>query len=114
MVSSKRQKTGGRQKGTPNKATAAARAALAQFMDGNIGRLQGWLDKIERQKGALAAFNAYVGLLEYHLPKHSRIEAAIDDGNITVELRQFQRSVQWADGTPLYPHPLNRDRSGDG
>jgi len=58
--------------------------------------------------------NAYVGLLEYHLPKHSRIEAAIDDGNITVELRQFQRSVQWADGTPLYPHPLNRDRSGDG
>lgn len=107
-------KTGGRQKGTPNKATAAARDALAVFMDGNIGRLQGWLDKIERQKGALAAFNCYVSLLEYHMPKHQRIEAAIDDGNITVVLRQFQSSVQWADGTPLDPHLLNRDRSGDG
>ena len=110
----RRRKTGGRTKGTPNKATAAARAALAQFMDGNIGRLQGWLDKIERQKGALAAFNAYVGLLEYHLPKHQRIEATTKDGDIVVELRQFQRSIRWADGTPLDPHPLHRDRSGDG
>jgi len=110
----RKRKTGGRQKGTPNKATAAARAALAQFMDGNIGRLQGWLDKIERQKGALAAFSAYVSLLEYHLPKHQRIEATANDGDIVVELRQFQRGVQWADGTKLHPHPLHRDRSGDG
>jgi hypothetical protein len=106
-------KSAGRQKGTPNKARAAARDALAVFMDGNIGRSQGWLDKIERQKGALSGFNCYVSLLECHMPKHQRIEAAIVDGMITVVLKRFQSSVRWADGTPLDPHLLNRDRSGD-
>lgn len=109
----KRKKTGGRQKGTPNKATVAAREALAGFIDGNTYRLQEWLDRIAR-KDPKAAFRAYVSVLEFHLPKHQRIEATTKDGDIVVELRQFQRSVQWADGTPLYPHPLNRDRSGDG
>jgi len=102
-------KPAGRQKGTPNNATVAARDALAVFMDGNIGRPQGWLDQIERQKGAPSGFNCYVSLLEYHMPKHPRIEAAIDDGRITVVLRQFQSSVQWADGTKRDPYLLNRD-----
>ena len=109
----RRRKTGGRTKGTPNKATAAAREALAGFIDGNAYRLQGWLVRIAR-KDPQAAFRAYVSVLEFHLPKHQRIEATANDGDITVELRQFQRGVQWADGTKLHPHPLHRDRSGDG
>jgi hypothetical protein len=88
-------KTGGRQKGTPNKATAAARQTLAVFMDGNADRLQGWLDKIERQKGPLAAFQAYVSLMEFHLPKRQRI-AVESQGSVAV-------SLCWADGTPLTP-----------
>jgi len=37
----KGKKTGGRQAGTPNKATLAAREAIAAFVDGNADRLQG-------------------------------------------------------------------------
>ena len=39
-------KTGGRQAGTPNKATSAAREAIAQFVDGNAHRLTEWLDRV--------------------------------------------------------------------
>ncbi len=74
-----RQKSGGRQKGTPNKATTAAREALAVFMDGNIHRLQDWLEKIERYDGAQAAFRAYASLLEFHVPKRQRVEAVMAD-----------------------------------
>lgn len=67
------------------------------FMDGNVGRLQGWLDKIERQKGPLAAFNAYVSLLEFHLPKRQRIDCFDAANPVPISLR-------WADGTPLNDH----------
>lgn len=68
-------KTGGRRKGTPNKATVASREALAVFVDGNLDRLQTWLDEINATEGASAAFRAYVSLLEFHLPKMQRIES---------------------------------------
>jgi len=67
-------KTGGRRKGTPNKATAVSREALAVFVDGNVDRLQTWLDEIHAADGASAAFKAYVSVLEFHLPKMQRIE----------------------------------------
>jgi len=65
----KGKKTGGRQAGTPNKSTQAAREAIAAFMDGNADRLQGWLDEIAAEKGAQAAFDCFSTLLEYHVPK---------------------------------------------
>lgn len=74
-----REKSGGRQKGTPNKATTAAREALAVFMDGNIHRLQDWLENIEHNDGAQAAFRAYASLLEFHVPKRQRVEAVVVD-----------------------------------
>lgn len=39
----KRKKTGGRVAGTPNKATATAKEAIAMLADGMTGELQGWL-----------------------------------------------------------------------
>jgi hypothetical protein len=30
----------------PNKATAAVREAIAQFAEQNVGKLQGWLDRV--------------------------------------------------------------------
>ena len=39
-------KTGGRAPGTPNKATADARQAIAAFVDGNAHRLTEWLDQV--------------------------------------------------------------------
>lgn len=83
---------GGRAAGTPNKATAAAREAIARFVDGNADRLQGWLDEIHAEKGAEAAFSCFSSLLEYHVPKLQRTELTGKDGNnITVEIKQFVR-----------------------
>jgi hypothetical protein len=76
----KGKKTGGRQTGTPNKATAAAREAIARFVDGNADRLQGWLDEIHAEKGAQAAFDCFTSLLEYHVPKLQRSEVTGKDG----------------------------------
>ena len=71
---------GGSRKGSPNKATAAAREAIAAFVDGNADRLQGWLDEIHAEKGAEAAFSCFSSLLEYHVPKLQRTELTGKDG----------------------------------
>jgi hypothetical protein len=76
----KGKKTGGRQAGTPNKATLAAREAIATFVDGNADRLQGWLDDIAKEKGPQAAFDCFTALLEYHVPKLARTELTGQDG----------------------------------
>lgn len=80
MATKDGRKTGGRKKGTPNKATRQAREAIGAFVDGNSHRLQGWLDKIEKEDGALAAFKAFTDLLEFHVPKLSRAEITGEDG----------------------------------
>lgn len=68
----------------PGKATLAARAAIASFVDGNADRLQGWLDKIATEKGALEAFRAFTDLLEFHVPKLARTEVTGKDGGPVV------------------------------
>lgn len=74
----------GRPKGAQNKATGTAREAIAQFVDGNVERLNGWLDAIangeESEEGWLrkpdphGAFKAYMEVVEYHIPKLARTE----------------------------------------
>lgn len=63
----------GRPKGKQNKATKEARQAIAKFVDENSDRLQKWLDDIadEDPKGA---FDRFMSVVEYHVPKLSRIE----------------------------------------
>jgi hypothetical protein len=78
---------GGSRKGSPNKATAAAREAIAAFVDGNADRLQGWLDEIAAEKGAQAAFECFSTLLEYHVPKLARQEiTGKDNGPVKVQI----------------------------
>lgn len=64
----------GRPKGVPNKATADGRAAIAAFVDGNVERLNGLLDSIEKDNGAKAAFDSIMSVCEYHIPKLARKE----------------------------------------
>lgn len=80
----------GRRKGTPNKATADSRAAIALFVDRNTPRLQKWLDKIangvkrEQRKAnepeyvvdpnPVKAFELVQSMLEFHVPKMQRTE----------------------------------------
>jgi len=78
---------GGSRKGSPNKATQAAREAIAAFVDGNADRLQGWLDEIAREKGAQAAFDCFSTLLEYHVPKLARQEiTGENNGPVKVQI----------------------------
>lgn len=63
----------GRPKGIPNKATARAREAIAEFVDGNAHRLTEWLDRVA-EKDPAEAFKLYQSVIEYHIPKLQRTE----------------------------------------
>lgn len=66
-------KAGGRRKGVPNKATILAREAIADFVDGNAHRLAKWLDDIAVDNPK-DAFNAFMSVVEYHIPKLARTD----------------------------------------
>jgi hypothetical protein len=74
----------GRPKGVPNKATQEARQAIADFIDGNVDRLNGWLDAIAA-KDPEKAFNCFASIIEYHVPKLARSELTGKDGD-TIDL----------------------------
>lgn len=63
----------GRPKGLPNKSTQQAREAIGKFVDGNIERLQEWLDRIA-EKDPEKAFGLFQSVIEYHIPKLARTE----------------------------------------
>lgn len=75
-VEKSRKKTGGRVAGTPNKSTALAREAIARFVDGNSHKLQEWLDEIAMNEklGPKVAFDCFMQVAEYHVPKLARTE----------------------------------------
>lgn len=103
MANNTGKKFGGRQAGTPNKATLTARESIAAFVEGNVDRLHGWLDSIangvpkttiEAPDGTKtvtdwlvrpdpkAAYDAFMSVVEYHIPKLARTETKIE-GEIT-------------------------------
>jgi hypothetical protein len=79
-VETTRKKTGGRVAGVPNKSTALAREAIAKFVDGNSHKLQEWLDDIatNEKHGPKVAFDCFMQVAEYHVPKLARVEQVGD------------------------------------
>ena len=77
----------GRVKGTPNKVTAEARAAIAEFVGNNAHRLQTWLDAIAKNDPA-RAFALFQSMIEYHVPKLSHVDARTTE-TVIIELVQF-------------------------
>ena len=76
---------GGRPKGSPNKATAAVREAIAVFAEGNAHKLQEWLDDVAMGVGGnkpdpAKAADLYLRAIEYHIPKLARTELTGKDG----------------------------------
>ena len=87
----------GRRAGIPNKATADARRAIADFVDGNAHRLTEWLDQVAAGVKAqdpetgeekfvvppnpAKAFDMFQSVVEYHVPKLARMEVAGDKEN---------------------------------
>ena len=95
-------KTGGRVAGVPNKATSQAREAIAAFVEGNVDRLQGWLDDIANGKADAEgkfiiapnpekAYQMFKDVIEYHIPKLARTEQ-VGDANAPI-----QHVVKWSE-----------------
>ena len=80
----------GRPKGVPNKSTAMAREAIAQFVEGNAHKMQEWLEQVavgvrnDEDKFIVLpnpekAFGMLQSVMEYHLPKLARTEHTGDE-----------------------------------
>ena len=67
-----------RPKGSPNKATADVRAAIATFAAANVGNMGDWLNAIEDPAKKM---DLYLRAIEYHIPKLGRTELAGDPKN---------------------------------
>lgn len=91
-------KSGGRQTGTPNKATSDSREAIGQLLDCNVHRLAEWLDSVAKgvkvirvaadgteceeyvvKPNPAKAFDMLHSLLEFHVPKLTRMQVAGHD-----------------------------------
>lgn len=77
----------GRPPGAPNKATADARKAIADFVDGNAHRMLEWLDAVaagdpehDRAPDPAKAFDLFQKVIEYHVPRLARSEVTGKDG----------------------------------
>jgi hypothetical protein len=57
----------------PNKTTLDVREAIATLAQANVDRCQTWLDRIA-EKDPDKAFDLYLKMLEYHVPKLARTE----------------------------------------
>ena len=66
----------GRPKGAVNKSTQQAREAIAMFVEGNVDRLNGWLDQIAADSPK-EAFDRVMSVMEYHIPKLQRVDNSL-------------------------------------
>ena len=91
-VAKTRTRVGGRAIGTPNKSTAKAREAIAAFVDGNAHQLQTWLEQIamDDRYGPKTAFDCFMAVAEYHVPKLARQEH-VGDAAAPIKIE-----IEWA------------------
>jgi hypothetical protein len=82
-VEPNRPKTGGRQKGTPNRVTADVRAAFAELAVRNFDSIQHWLDQVAHDSPA-KAIELFIQLAEFSVPKlrAAAIDARSSDGSV--------------------------------
>ena len=62
------------------------------LVDDNAPRLQEWLDEIAKQEGPKVAWQCFMDVVEYHVPKLSRTEHTGPDGgpqqhSVTLEVK---------------------------
>lgn len=84
-------KTGGRQKGTPNRATADVREVIAAFAKANAPLMHEKLNGIEDPAKWM---DAYLRAIEYHIPKLGRTELTGADGEKLSVSVQINRTVK--------------------
>ena len=74
-----RVKTGGRKKGTPNKATQETREAFKNLLEMNTPNMIGWMERVA-EKDPARALSLCSELAEYVVPKLNRTEITAKDG----------------------------------
>ena len=75
----------GRPKGTPNATNAIARDAFALLLEGNVERLQAWIDEVAAEDPH-KAFGMVMDLAAYVVPKMKAVElTAAQDETIVVQ-----------------------------
>ena len=79
-------KTGGRRKGTPNKAAKDVREAISLIAQGKIDAFESWLAEIE---DPAKRCDIFLRVIEYHVPKLARTELTGKDGEPIVILKDL-------------------------
>ncbi len=74
-------KTGGRKKGTPNKATATLKEWLISLLDNNRKQVEQDLQALEPKERLHYLFK----LIEYAMPKQAAVQAKIDFDSLSDE-----------------------------
>lgn len=72
-------KTGGRQKGTPNKTTAEIKEMIAQFVGNNLEDIQKNYDQLEPEK----KLHFFEKVLKFVLPQQKETTQVIDISNLS-------------------------------
>jgi type III secretory pathway lipoprotein EscJ len=89
-MENKREKTGGRIKGTPNKTTAEAKQKLMNVVGIQLNKLGSTLNKLE----PLERVNALAKLLPYILPKQQDVSIKADVHNLISTPEQREARYQ--------------------
>lgn len=80
-------KSGGRAKGTPNKATRDVRKAIAKLAEETVDDIALWFGEIEDPAKRL---DLWLRMIEYHIPKLARTEITGQDGEpLKIEIVRF-------------------------
>lgn len=82
-------KTGGRQKGTPNKVTAPTKEWLSNLLENKREVFEEYLDGLEPSE----FIRVYSNLLSYHLPKMSSVSV---DAQINAEMDALSKLLETA------------------
>lgn len=91
-VKGKTNNPGGRPKGSTNKDVKLAREAIAKLVETTAPQMQGWLEEIKIEHGALAAWRCVTDVMEYHLPKLARTELA-GDPDKPIHISEIRRTI---------------------
>jgi len=83
----------GKPVGSVSAKTKLARDSIALFVDGNVDRLTGWLDAIA-EKSPEAAFDRFMSVDEYHIPKLARSDNTETRVNINLNLFARQSALR--------------------
>lgn len=84
----------GRPKGSRNRSTTAMQEALAKLVDANLENLTVWLNRIavDDPKGA---FQCMLSLIEFHMPKMSRITLPEESKDLPPEKDAMEQVDKW-------------------